>query len=70
METVLRLTAWDENRATIERFSREIVPLVTAGPQGTTGYFDGRPAVREVFSYFPCLIDRTKVKPVVEVIEV
>ena len=35
-----------------------------------TGYFDGRPQVREVFAYWPCLIDRTLVKPKVELIEV
>jgi hypothetical protein len=61
------MTAWDPRREVIERFTREIVPLVTSGPQGTTGYFDGRPAVREVFEYWPCLIDRERVKPTVEI---
>jgi hypothetical protein len=70
METTLRLSAADERREPVERFSREIVPLVTSGPQGTTGYFEGRPAVREVFGYWPCLIPRGRVQPLVEVIEV
>src|SRR6185436_16019481 len=69
-QTVLRISAADDRRETIERFTRQIVPLVTSGPQGTTGYFDGRPAAREVFQYWPCLIDRTLVKPVVEVMPV
>jgi hypothetical protein len=33
------------------------MPLVTAGPQGTTGYAEGRPRVHEVFRYWPCLIN-------------
>jgi hypothetical protein len=68
METVLRITVADDRREIAERFSRELVPLVTAGPQGTTGYFDGRPAVREVYSYWPCLIDQSRVKPTVEIV--
>jgi hypothetical protein len=70
METTLRLSASDDRREPIERFSREIVPLVTSGPQGTTGYFEGRPAVRGVFGYWPCLIPRARVQPLVEVIQV
>jgi hypothetical protein len=68
LETALRLTAWDPDRAVIERFAKEIVPLVTAGPQGTTGYFEGRPIVRQIFEYWPCLIDRMLVRPIVELI--
>lgn len=68
METVLRITVADDRREVVERFSRELIPLVTSGPQGTTGYFDGRPAVRDVFSYWPCLIDRSRVRPTVEII--
>jgi hypothetical protein len=67
-ETVLRLTASDPDRAVVERFAKMLVPLVTAGPQGTTGYFDGRPTVREVFEYWPCLIDRSLVRPKVEIV--
>ncbi|WP_428936861.1 acyclic terpene utilization AtuA family protein [Fontivita pretiosa] len=69
-ETVLRITVADERRDVVERFSREIVPLVTGGPQGTSGYFDGRPAVREVFGYWPCLIQRDRVQAQVQVLDV
>jgi hypothetical protein len=44
--------------------------LITAGPQGITGYADGRPPVREVIAYWPCLIDRAAVHPTFEVFEV
>jgi hypothetical protein len=69
-ETVLRITVADQRRDVVERFTRQIVPLVTAGPQGTTGYFDGRPSVREVFGYWPCLIERSRVRATVEVLDV
>jgi hypothetical protein len=69
-EVVLRITLADARREVVERFTREMVPLVTSGPQGTTGYFDGRPAVREVFAYWPTLIARELVRPKVEVFTV
>ena len=70
MEVVLRVSASDPRREVVERFSRELVPLVTSGPQGTTGYFDGRPAVREVYGYWPTLIRRELVAPRVEMMQV
>jgi hypothetical protein len=69
-EVVLRISVADDRKEVVERFTKEIAPLVTSGPQGTTGYAEGRPAVREVFGYWPCLIDRDRVRTTVEVIEV
>jgi hypothetical protein len=69
-ETVLRISVRDDDKSIVERFAREIVPLVTSGPQGTTGYADGRPEVREVVGYWPTLIDRKLVRPAVEILEV
>jgi hypothetical protein len=70
METVLRISVADPRRDVVERFSREIAPLITSGPQGITGYAEGRPAVHEVFGYWPTLIDRNLVRSEVEVLEV
>ena len=58
---ILRLGIADDDRGLCETFSRLIAPLVTGGPPGTTGYADGRPPVREVVSYWPCLIPRERV---------
>lgn len=69
-ETVLRLSARDPDRSVVERFARLIVPLVTSGPQGTTGYFDSRPEAREVFGYWPTLVPRNFVHPKVAFTEV
>lgn len=65
-EVVLRIAVEAETRAPIERFARELIPLVTAGPQGITGYAEGRPRPRPVFRYWPCLIDRSQVQPTVD----
>lgn len=67
-EVVLRVTARDARRAIIERFTKEFAPLVTSGPPGVTGYTTGRPAVREVFAYWPALVDKSAVTPIVEVL--
>jgi len=70
LETVLRISVADERKEVVERFTKELAPLVTSGPQGTTGYAEGRPVVREVFGYWPCLIPRDQVRTKVEIIEV
>ncbi len=66
-ETVLRVAVETDSRDAAERFARELMPYITAGPQGTTGYAEGRPRVHPVFRYWPCLIDRDAVAPHVEV---
>ena len=58
----------DPRRAAVERFTKEFAPLVTAGFAGTTGYTTGRPPVREVFAYWPALVDKRAVVPTVEVL--
>jgi hypothetical protein len=66
---VLRMGVSDSRREVAEQFSRELMPLVTAGPQGTTGYASGRPRVQEVFGYWPCLVDKTDVLARVELLD-
>jgi hypothetical protein len=63
VETVLRVSVAADTKEPVERFTREIAPLVTCGPQGVTGYATGRPKVLPIFGYWPCLIDRALVKP-------
>lgn len=66
--TVLRMSVADGSREVVEQFTREIMPLVTAGPQGTTGYASGRPRVQEVYGYWPCTVAVDRVTPHVEMI--
>src|SRR5262245_19184132 len=67
-EVVLRVAVRDSRRAVVERFTRELAPLVTSGPLGVTGYTTGRPAVREVFAFWPALIPKEAVTPEVQVL--
>ena len=66
-EVVLRVAVRSADKAAVERFTKEFAPLVTAGPPGVTGYTTGRPAVREVFAYWPALIAKAAVDPGVTV---
>lgn len=65
-QTVLRIAVEAESKATVERFSKELMPLITSGPPGTTGYAEGRPKVHPVIRYWPCLVDRAAVISKVE----
>ena len=69
-EVVLRLGVKDTDRAKVDRFGKEIAPLVTSGPPGVTGFAGGRPKAQEIVAYWPALIDRNKVKADVSVVEV
>jgi hypothetical protein len=60
-EVVLRITVRDARREAVERFTKELAPLVTSGPPGVTGYTTGRPPVREVFAYWPALLAKRAV---------
>lgn len=57
-EVVLRVTVRDPSKAAVERFCRELAPLVTAGPPGIAGYAAGRPSARAAFGYWPALVPR------------
>jgi hypothetical protein len=61
-EVVLRISVRDARKAAVERFTKELAPLVTSSPPGITGYTTGRPIVREVFAYWPALIAKDAVK--------
>ncbi len=68
-EVILRIAVADDSREAVERFSRELMPLVAAGPQGITGYAEGRPRVHPLFRFWPCLIERDRVRAVVDVLD-
>lgn len=69
-EAMVRVAVTDPQRNVVEAFTKEIAPMVTCGPAGTTGYTSGRPAVRPVFGYWPTIIEKSKAQPVVKVLEV
>ncbi len=61
-EVVLRLAVWDKDRLRVERFGKELAPLVTAGPPGVTGFAGGRPKPQTVVAYWPALLAREEVE--------
>jgi hypothetical protein len=66
-EVQLRVGVRGTDKAAVERFTREIAPLVLTGPPSVTGFAGGRPQVEEVVAYWPALIDRTAVESGVRV---
>ena len=68
-EVQLRFGVRGPDRAAVERFTREIAPLVLNGPPSVTGFAGGRPKVEEIVAYWPALIDKSVVKTRVDIIE-
>ena len=69
-EVQLRIGARAQERAAIDRFTRELIPLVLNGPPTATGFGEGRPPVREVVAYWSSLLPREEIETSVEVYEV
>ncbi|MEZ5428045.1 MAG: acyclic terpene utilization AtuA family protein [Pyrinomonadaceae bacterium] len=68
-EVQLRIGVRGEDRASIERFTKEIAPLILTGPPGVTGFAGGRPKVEEIMAYFPALIPKDLIETKVEILE-
>ena len=66
-EVMLRVSVRDSSKTDVERFTKEFAPLVTSGPPGVTGYTTGRPAVREVFAYWPALIAKSAIQEKIDI---
>ncbi|MGH7521011.1 MAG: acyclic terpene utilization AtuA family protein [Gemmatimonadales bacterium] len=69
-EVQLRIGVRSPDKARVDRFTREIAPLILNGPPSVTGFAGGRPKPEEIVAYWPALIDKGMVKPAVEVIDV
>ena len=69
-EVQLRVGVRSEDRKAVERFTKEIAPLVLTGPPGVTGFAGGRPKVEEIVAYWPALIPKGEITPVVSMIDV
>jgi hypothetical protein len=61
-EVVLRVGVCDHDRAKVDRFGKELAPLVTSGPPGVTGFAGGRPKATEVLGYWPALVPKRLVQ--------
>lgn len=66
-EVEMRISVHGDNQENINRFGKEIAPLILTGPSGVTGFAGGRPKASEVVAYWPALIDKKAVKPKVTI---
>jgi hypothetical protein len=66
-EVQLRVGVRGRDRDAVERFTREIAPLVLTGPPSVTGFAGGRPRVQEIMAYWPALVRREAVESQVRV---
>jgi hypothetical protein len=67
-EVQLRVGVRSPDRKSVERFTRELAPLVLNGPPSVTGFAGGRPKVEEIVAYWPALVDKAVVRTNVEVL--
>ncbi len=67
-EVQLRFGVRGGDKSAVERFTREIAPLVLNGPPSVTGFAGGRPKVEEIVAYWPALIEKSQVQTKVELI--
>jgi hypothetical protein len=68
-EVTFRIGVRSQDKQAVERFTREVAPLVLNGPPTVTGFAGGRPKVEEIIAYWPALIPKREVEPEISVIE-
>jgi hypothetical protein len=68
-EIQLRVGVRSSDKSVVERFTKEIAPLILTGPPSVTGFAGGRPKVEEIVAYWPALIPKELITPKVEVFE-
>ncbi|GAA5521166.1 DUF1446 domain-containing protein [Aliifodinibius salicampi] len=66
-EVQMRVGVAGPDKEDVNRFGKEVVPLILTGPGGVTGYAGGRPKASEVIAYWPALLDKQAVAPRVRV---
>lgn len=69
-EVVLRVGVRSRDRNAVEQFGKELAPLILTGPPAVTGFAGGRPKPSDVIAYWPALIPKEAVEPIVAVEEI
>jgi len=62
-EVQLRISVSSHSESDLNRFGKEIAPLILTGPSGVTGFAGGRPRASDVVAYWPALLDKKVVQP-------
>ena len=55
-EIMFRIAFRSHDYNSVERFGKEIAPLILTGPPSVTGFAGGRPKPSEVVAYWPALL--------------
>jgi len=69
-EVQLRVGVRAAERGPVERFTRELAPLILNGPPSVTGFAGGRPKVEEIVAYWPALVPKTEIHAEVSLVTV
>lgn len=69
-EVMLRIGVRSSDFPSVDRFGKEIAPLILTGPPGVTGFSGGRPRPSEVVAYWPALIPKELIKPEIRIMEI
>tara|TARA_B100001964_G_scaffold10222_1_gene10981 strand:- start:27 stop:1376 length:1350 start_codon:yes stop_codon:yes gene_type:complete len=67
-EVVLRLGVKDSDKNKVNRFGKELAPVITSGPPGITGFSGGRPKAQEIIAYWPTLVPKELIHTSVDVV--
>jgi len=62
-EVEMRIALTGPDKDDLNRFGKEVAPLILTGPSGVTGFAGGRPKASEIVAYWPALLDKEAVKP-------
>jgi hypothetical protein len=68
-EVQLRISVYGDSREDLDRFGKEVAPLILTGPSGVTGFAGGRPKASEVVAYWPALLAKEAASPRVTLYE-
>ena len=68
-EVALRIGVRSMDKAVVERFTKDLIPIALNGPPAVTGLGAGRPKVEEIVAYWPAVIPKEMVAPEISVME-
>lgn len=68
-EVQLRISVHGDSKEELDRFGKEMAPLILTGPSGVTGFAGGRPKASEVVAYWPALLDKKAVSPKITIFQ-
>jgi len=62
-EIQMRIALSGKSKEDLNRFGKEVAPLILTGPSGVTGFAGGRPKASGIVAYWPALLDKEAVSP-------